>query len=369
MIKMKLSSVLLSSAALLVAGAAYAADLPAKKAAPAAAPTGCAAFGAGFFQIPGGETCIQFSGRVYGQMAVTGGSQAASATTMRGHFRMATQMNSNTELGTLIGYGRFTAQQSAATAATLGLDYARVLVGSFTVGLTDSTFANEIDGGFGMQGGLNDSAVLPSFQYSMPMGSSTLTVAIEDQTTRNNIGTNGGVSSIPDVVGKLKLPLNATTNGYLNVAGHNMQGATSGNQEGYAVQGEVDTTMGDTVLGASVAYANGALAYLGSGSKYGSSAGYDFSSATIGTVGTGIAGQLSAKQKFGSSYVYTNLYASSINNVASTTYKAYGSELGYYASVAKQLWVAPAVTFGYTDNGSGTTYGTVAGYLRIQRDF
>ena len=61
---MKITSLLLSSAAVLVAGSAFAADLPAKKAAPAAAVVACPAFGAGFFQLPGSDTCIQFSGYV-----------------------------------------------------------------------------------------------------------------------------------------------------------------------------------------------------------------------------------------------------------------------------------------------------------------
>jgi len=45
---MKLSTLLLSSAALVVAGSSYAADLPAKKGAPAKAATGCPAFGVAF---------------------------------------------------------------------------------------------------------------------------------------------------------------------------------------------------------------------------------------------------------------------------------------------------------------------------------
>ena len=61
---MKITSLLLSSAAVLVAGSAFAADLPAKKAAPAAAVVACPAFGAGFFQLPGSDTCIQLSGFV-----------------------------------------------------------------------------------------------------------------------------------------------------------------------------------------------------------------------------------------------------------------------------------------------------------------
>src|SRR6476469_6761209 len=62
---MKFSSVLFSSAALLATGvAAQAADLPAKKAAPVEYVRVCSTYGAGFFYIPGTETCLRVGGRV-----------------------------------------------------------------------------------------------------------------------------------------------------------------------------------------------------------------------------------------------------------------------------------------------------------------
>jgi len=57
-------SLLLGSAAALVAGAgAQAADLPARKAAPVEYVKVCDAYGAGFFYIPGTDTCLRISGR------------------------------------------------------------------------------------------------------------------------------------------------------------------------------------------------------------------------------------------------------------------------------------------------------------------
>ena len=63
---MKLAkSLLLGTAATLVATAgAYAADLPSKKAAPVNYVKVCDAYGAGFFYIPGTDTCIKIGGRV-----------------------------------------------------------------------------------------------------------------------------------------------------------------------------------------------------------------------------------------------------------------------------------------------------------------
>jgi len=63
---MKLTkSLLLGSAAAVVAvSAGYAADLPSKKAAPASYVKVCDAYGAGFFYIPGTDTCLHVGGRV-----------------------------------------------------------------------------------------------------------------------------------------------------------------------------------------------------------------------------------------------------------------------------------------------------------------
>ena len=62
---MRLQSIFLSSAALLAsATVGFAADLPTKKAAPVEYVRVCSAFGAGFFYIPGSDTCLKVSGRV-----------------------------------------------------------------------------------------------------------------------------------------------------------------------------------------------------------------------------------------------------------------------------------------------------------------
>ncbi|MBX9740438.1 MAG: porin, partial [Beijerinckiaceae bacterium] len=58
-------SLLLGSATAFVAAAgAQAADLPSRKAAPASYVKVCDAYGAGFFYIPGTDTCIKIGGRV-----------------------------------------------------------------------------------------------------------------------------------------------------------------------------------------------------------------------------------------------------------------------------------------------------------------
>jgi len=74
---MKLAkSLLLGSAAALVATAGYAADLPSTKAAPVTYVKVCDAYGAGFFFIPGTDTCIKVGGRVRADYAVSGKANA-----------------------------------------------------------------------------------------------------------------------------------------------------------------------------------------------------------------------------------------------------------------------------------------------------
>ncbi|MCJ2015203.1 porin, partial [Methylobacterium sp. J-076] len=70
--KLLKSSLLGSAAALAAMGAAHAADLPVKKAVPIEFVRVCSAYGAGFFYIPGTDTCLRLSGRArfeYGYQA------------------------------------------------------------------------------------------------------------------------------------------------------------------------------------------------------------------------------------------------------------------------------------------------------------
>jgi hypothetical protein len=78
-------SLLLGSAAALVAGAgAQAADLPARKAAPVEYVKVCDAYGAGFFFIPGTDTCIKVGGRVRADFAMSQRNTTFTAGTING---------------------------------------------------------------------------------------------------------------------------------------------------------------------------------------------------------------------------------------------------------------------------------------------
>ncbi len=72
-------SLLLGSAAgLTVVAGAQAADLPIKKAAPVEFVRVCSAYGAGFFFVPGTDTCLRVSGRARFEAGYSQGYQRGS---------------------------------------------------------------------------------------------------------------------------------------------------------------------------------------------------------------------------------------------------------------------------------------------------
>ncbi|TGD95321.1 porin [Methylobacterium nonmethylotrophicum] len=107
-----IKGILLASAAgLAVAPAARAADLPAKKAAPVEYVRVCSAYGAGFFFIPGTDTCLRVSGRArfeYGyQGAYTRSGTTGDYSGYRSIGRLNLDARTQTAYGTLRAFVRF----------------------------------------------------------------------------------------------------------------------------------------------------------------------------------------------------------------------------------------------------------------------
>lgn len=108
------SSLLGSAAALVAAGGAYAADLPVKKAVPIEYVRVCSAYGAGFFYIPGTDTCLRISGRARFEAGfVSNESRAQNQTGDVSQFRSLLRINmdarTQTEYGTLRAFTRLEA--------------------------------------------------------------------------------------------------------------------------------------------------------------------------------------------------------------------------------------------------------------------
>ena len=103
-----------SAAAFAMTGAAQAADLPVKKAAPIEYVRVCTAYGAGFFYIPGTDTCLRISGRARFEGAYQTASSrqpGASGDTSgyRGLLRINLGARTQTAYGTLRAFARLDA--------------------------------------------------------------------------------------------------------------------------------------------------------------------------------------------------------------------------------------------------------------------
>ena len=113
--KLLKSSLLGSAAALVAAGGAYAADLPVKKAVPIEYVRICSTYGAGFFYIPGTDTCLRISGRARFEAGFltqenrSVGTQVGDASQFRGLLRINLDARTQTEYGTLRAFVRLEA--------------------------------------------------------------------------------------------------------------------------------------------------------------------------------------------------------------------------------------------------------------------
>jgi len=221
-------SLLLGSAAALVAAAsAQAADLPSKKAAPAQYVKICDAAGAGYFYIPGSDTCLKISGYVEVDVLTrttkaTNGSAAAA----RNNNTISTDVEIDLDTVTKTSYGDlgvhigYEADKGASGSvnpdASAYIDAAYLTFAGLSAGRQE-TFMNNI-------GGLYSGYQTPDYKtnslaYTISAGGGiSATVALEDSTSsRGGVSVGTAFSSTntsssayngertPDVVGKLQL--------------------------------------------------------------------------------------------------------------------------------------------------------------------
>lgn len=321
---MKLSTLLLTSAALVVAGSAFAADLPAKKGAPAAKATGCSAFGAGFFQIPGDETCIKFSGYMRND---TNYSDSNRGLVNSPNARINFDVRSNTDIGALRGFTRLNYGSGAGT-----MDRAYVSIGGLSAGKVGGFFDISGSNGINFGSGLGSDSGTGVY-YAMPMGGATATVGAQ----------NNGNGVDQDVVGGLKLPAGPAT---VNVVAASHKNAAN---QGYAVAATVSVPAGGATVNVYGGVSNGAGSYVGGGADN------TGSSANDGTA-VGITVLVPA----GAGTLYFDGGQTSTKTPAGTARtNSYG--LGYDLTLAKNLHLIPEV---FVVDG-----GSTSAVLRINRDF
>jgi hypothetical protein len=291
-----IKSLLLGSAAGLAAVAgAQAADLPIAKAAAVEYVRVCSAYGAGFFYIPGTETCLRIGGRVRADYLYDEPfDRAQDAIGFRARGRLNIDARTETAYGLLRAYVRYELDRNTGPfgRSTGGLAQAYVQFGGLTAGRTISFFDNG-DLPTDHMGTLrfSDAPDVNTFAYTFTFGNGfSATLAIEDSTDRRSSGF--GIDSpfalvyagqrVPDVVGNLKYDGTWGT-AQLSGAVHQIRslnpvtplGTTVADypetEYGFAVSAQVGVNLpmlseGDAAWVAAT-YTDGAIAYITGGSS------------------------------------------------------------------------------------------------------
>jgi hypothetical protein len=283
-----------SVAGLAAVAGAQAADLPAKKAAAVEYVRVCSTYGAGFFYIPGTETCLRVGGRVRAEYNyLEPNDREDNSIGFRARGRIQLDARTATAYGLLRTFVRFDVTHNTGTygADTAIVDQAFVQFGGLTAGRTVSFFDNSDlpTGHFGTLR-FSDAPTLNVLAYTFSFGngfSATLSLeegrfapVADDVLIRSGVAGVAAGQRAPDLVANLKY---AGTWGSAQISGaaHQIRsavldpatygpvlgGTIPDTEYGWAVtaQGSINLPMlaaGDA-LWIAATYADGALAYLG----------------------------------------------------------------------------------------------------------
>lgn len=233
----RLRSLMLGSAAVLAAlGSAKAADLPAAKAAPVEYVRVCSTYGAGFFYVPGTDSCLRISGRVRAEYRyVEPFTRVQDISGFRARGRLNLDHRTNTAYGLVRAYVRYEIDRNSGVTASNGqistnpkINQAYIQFGGLTAGRVTSFFTNpdlpvENFADLRFDDPINADVALLAYTYSFGNGFSA-TLSLEDAIERrvNNaldfpfFGTGSAVpvfapipftyggERIPDVVANLR---------------------------------------------------------------------------------------------------------------------------------------------------------------------
>ena len=288
-------SLLLGSAAGLVAMAgAQAADLPVK-AKPVQYVKICSLYGAGFYYIPGTDTCIKIGGFVRAEMNFNAGnsfapfhiavldSRALNFESTRARWGIAVDTRTQTAYGTLRTYFNMTMQASnggggsgVGTWANRGF----IQWAGFTFGnaLSFFDFYGDFSNSVNIWGSDSGGGGIPVFAYTAQFGNGfSASLSAEDTTARRTAiatavttaavtGTYAG-RQWPDIVGNLRVD-QAWGSAQVMGAVHQVRDSVTNDNVGWAVGAGLKLNVpwgkGD-YFKTQVAYSKGALQYAGSG--------------------------------------------------------------------------------------------------------
>ena len=299
----------MATAAFAVVGSANAADLPSRKAAPVEYVRVCSAYGAGFFYIPGTDTCLRVGGRVRAEYLVQQrfnprGLDVADQYGMRARGRIFLDARNQTSYGTLRTFIRvdttisngsyataqgtnstgpiFTTTRGGAGATSVGLDRAFIQFGPITAGRSQSFFDFYADT-------LNygpirtTDAVTNLLAYTATFGSGiSATISLEDRIEKelSAPGFTAAGQDYPDLIGSLRVTqgwgeaqLSGAVFQRKTAATITSATTTSFDKTGFAIQGGVKFNLpmlaaGDE-LWLQAAYTEGGISYIGYGGNSG----------------------------------------------------------------------------------------------------
>jgi len=272
-------------------GAAQAADLPMTKAEAVEYVKVCTEFGAGFFYIPGSDTCLKISGDVRANYAAGANTTAPNprsrdSIVFSGRGQIAFDARTATEYGTLRSFfainGNFGSSPTGSNAG-FGVDKAYIQLGGLTAGFAhsffgfyDNDYGNDI---FQPYYAFGQTRALLAYTAAFG-GGFTATISAEDgKSSRNGLfddvanaaGPYGGLSA-PDVVGRLRVD-QSWGQAAISAAVHQnrLPGVFLGSQDdtkyGFAVAGSLGINLPIEAGGhfaVEATYAKGATAYLNS---------------------------------------------------------------------------------------------------------
>ena len=213
---MNIKSLLLGSAAALVAvsGARAADAVVIAEPEPVEYVRVCDVYGAGYFYIPGTETCLKISGYVWYQIGANGYNDATDTPGYIGgrtgdgwlkttRARLNVQAQSETEWGTLQSYIRFQANWGTPSDGAVVTDQAWIALGGLQMGYTESAWAASFKGGATNWGSHSWGGMYYGYaqnhqiSYTFTGGNGFLaTLSLEDDAL-------AGEGYVPDVVAKI----------------------------------------------------------------------------------------------------------------------------------------------------------------------
>ena len=391
-----------------LAGTAQAADLGKKAPAAANYVKVCDAYGAGFFYIPGSDTCLKIGGFAQAEYNIFWHSKNSAYTSstnaalgqLYGGRRLENQISTraradinldartNTELGLLRSYIELwiTNGSYGAAAETTGVSLVRAFVqfGGLTAGRSQSMFdffAGDYTQNAWLEAAHADSWVnLLAYTFNFGNGI-TATLSVEDPSTDSNglrrsgytgtaAGRYGGVKT-PDFVGVLAVEQawgSAQLSGVLHDDFPSDSVLTS--KMGYAVQGGVKLNVpalgSATQVALQLAYAKGAMGYLVANAGLSRSDYVDFN--TNGAVNQASGWAISGGFTHGLTKTLTaNLetsylrYYTAKDNAANTDFGQFDLAANVSWAPVKGLAITPEVAY---RNVSYTTAAKAAGVIK-----